>query len=81
MLQSGSQLLLHRAGLMRNAPSEEQLWSYLTQLASALRVVHCAGLAVRTGSLMPSKVLLTSHATGRIRIGERWPHRGTTSRE
>lgn len=57
------------AGLMRNAPSEEQLWSYLTQLASALRVVHCAGLAVRTGSLMPSKVLLTSHATGRIRIG------------
>ena len=61
---------------MRNAPSEEQLWSYLTQLASALRVVHCAGLAVRTGSLMPSKVLLTSHATGRIRIGQWLPPPG-----
>ena len=75
MLQSRSQLLLHCAGLMH---SDEQLWSYLTQLASALRVVHCAGLAVRTGSLMPSKVLLTSHATGRIRIGEHRPHQGTS---
>ncbi len=44
------------SGLVRNAASEEQLWSYLVQLASALRAVHSAGLACRAASLAPSKV-------------------------
>jgi PAB-dependent poly(A)-specific ribonuclease subunit 3 len=43
-------------GLVRNPASEEQLWSYLVQLASALRCVHSAGLAARAACLMPSKV-------------------------
>ncbi|PRW58104.1 PAB-dependent poly(A)-specific ribonuclease subunit 3 [Chlorella sorokiniana] len=54
-------------GLMRNPANEEQLWSYLVQLTSALRCIHSAGLAARPGCLMPSKVLVTS--TGRVRIG------------
>jgi PAB-dependent poly(A)-specific ribonuclease subunit 3 len=41
---------------MRNPANEEQLWSYLVQLASALRCIHQAGLAARPGCLMPSKV-------------------------
>ncbi len=45
------------SGLAHNAATEEQLWSYLVQLASALRVVHSAGLACRAASLAPSKVL------------------------
>ena len=44
------------SGLVRNAASEEQLWSYLVQLASALRAIHSAGLACRAASLAPSKV-------------------------
>jgi len=56
------------AGLMQTAaPSEETLWSYLVQLASALRAVHSAHLACHAACLSPSKVLLTS--TGRIRVG------------
>lgn len=43
-------------GLMRNPATEEQLWSYLVQLTSALRCIHGAGLAARPGCLMPSKV-------------------------
>lgn len=42
-------------GLMRNPANEEQLWSYLVQLTSALRCIHSAGLAARPGCLMPSK--------------------------
>jgi PAB-dependent poly(A)-specific ribonuclease subunit 3 len=38
---------------------EETLWSYLCQLACALRVVHSAGLFVGEASLHPSKILLT----------------------
>lgn len=41
---------------MRNPATEEQLWSYLVQLTSALRCIHGAGLAARPGCLMPSKV-------------------------
>ena len=52
---------------MRSPASEEQLWSYLTQLASALRAIHGAGLAARPPCLAPSKVLVTS--SGRVRIG------------
>lgn len=40
---------------MRNPATEEQLWSYLVQLTSALRCIHSAGLAARPGCLMPSK--------------------------
>jgi PAB-dependent poly(A)-specific ribonuclease subunit 3 len=44
--------------------SEEVLWSYTTQLASAIRAIHAAGLACRVVTL--SKVILTSK--NRVRI-------------
>lgn len=56
-------------GLQRAPATEQQLWAYLTQLAAALRAVHAAGLAVGAALLTPSKVLLASRATSRIRIG------------
>lgn len=57
------------AAISRSAPpTEEQLWSYLVQLVSALRAAHGVGLLLRPASLLPSKVLLTS--PGRIRVGE-----------
>ena len=59
------------AGLQRAPATEQQLWAYLTQLAAAIRAVHAAGLAVGAAALMPSKVLLASRATSRIRIGDR----------
>ncbi|KAM0713616.1 hypothetical protein Q7P37_010578 [Cladosporium fusiforme] len=37
---------------------EQELWSYIVQLANALKAVHSNGLAART--LVPSKVLVTS---------------------
>ncbi|KAL2653446.1 hypothetical protein R1flu_021574 [Riccia fluitans] len=46
--------------------SEEQLWSYLVQLAAALRAVHSAGLFFRPGGLHPSKVILPTR--GRLRV-------------
>ncbi|KAL0091718.1 hypothetical protein J3Q64DRAFT_1846468 [Phycomyces blakesleeanus] len=36
---------------------ETTLWSYITQITSALKVIHTAGLALRT--LEPSKILMT----------------------
>ncbi|KAI3433530.1 hypothetical protein D9Q98_003340 [Chlorella vulgaris] len=54
-------------GLVRTPASEEQLWSYLVQLASGLRCIHSAGLAARPACLQPSKVLLC--VAGRVRIG------------
>lgn len=36
---------------------ETTLWSYITQIASAIKKVHKAGLAVR--SIEPSKILVT----------------------
>jgi len=54
-------------GLVRNSCTEEQLWSYLVQISSALRALHTNGLVARTGNLMPNKVLLTS--AGRVRLG------------
>jgi hypothetical protein len=54
-------------GLVRTPASEEQLWSYLVQLASGLRCIHSAGLAARPACLQPSKVLLCG--AGRVRIG------------
>lgn len=44
------------SGLVRNAPTEEQLWAYLVQITSALRAIHGAGLACRAAILAPSKV-------------------------
>ncbi|KAL1914490.1 uncharacterized protein VTP21DRAFT_8873 [Calcarisporiella thermophila] len=43
---------------------EAVLWSYITQLASALRVIHKAGLAARV--FEPSKILITGK--NRLRI-------------
>ena len=43
---------------------EHELWSYLVQLASALKSIHEAGLAAQT--VLPSKVLLTSK--NRVRL-------------
>ena len=57
------------AGLQRAPAAEQQLWTYLTQLAMALRALHTAGLAVGSAGLAATKVLLTSRATARIKIG------------
>lgn len=57
------------AGLQRAPAAEQQLWAYLTQLAAVLRAVHAAGCAVGGSGLAPSKVLLTSRVTARIKIG------------
>ena len=57
------------AGLQRAPAAEQQLWTYITQLAAALRAVHVAGCAVGAPGLAPSKVLLTSRSTARIKIG------------
>lgn len=46
--------------------TEDQLWSYTIQLATALRAIHGAGLICRGGALDASKVLITSR--GRIRL-------------
>ena len=68
MLVAPRQRVFVRAGMGRAAPpSEEQLWSYLVQLTSALRAAHGAGLLLRPAALVPSKILLTS--PGRIRVG------------
>jgi PAB-dependent poly(A)-specific ribonuclease subunit 3 len=44
--------------------SEKVLWSYIVQIASALKIIHNTGLAVRL--IEPSKILLTSK--NRIRL-------------
>lgn len=44
--------------------SEQILWSYVTQIANALKAIHSAGLAARI--IDPSKILLTSK--NRIRL-------------
>lgn len=46
--------------------SEDQLWSYIVQLASVIRSVHAAGLFFRPGGLHPSKILVPSK--GRLRV-------------
>ena len=53
--------------LVRRAATPDQLWSYLVQLACALRAAHSAGRAVRAAALHPSKVLLIP--PGRLRVG------------
>lgn len=54
------------SGLVHSPVTEEQLWSYLVQLTSAIRAAHSSGLALRPGSLAPSKVIITE--MGRIRV-------------
>ncbi|XP_024398844.1 uncharacterized protein [Physcomitrium patens] len=54
------------SGVVHLTVNEEQLWSYMVQLATVLRAVHSAGLYFRPGGLHPSKVILTSK--GRIRV-------------
>lgn len=43
------------SGLVINAPSAAQLWSYATQLTAAARAAHAAGLIIGPASLMPTK--------------------------
>lgn len=57
------------AGLQRAPAAEQQLWTYLTQIAMALRAAHTAGLAVGAAGLAATKVLLTSRSMQRIKIG------------
>lgn len=64
------------AGLQRAPAAEQQLWTYLTQLAMALRALHTAGLAVGSAGLAATKVLLTSRATARIKIGMQLQRKG-----
>lgn len=55
----------NRYGRPANAlVSEQLLWGYITQIASAMKSIHAANLAVRC--MDPSKVLLTEK--GRIRL-------------
>jgi PAB-dependent poly(A)-specific ribonuclease subunit 3 len=44
--------------------TEQIMWSFMVQVASALKIIHAAGLAAQT--ILPSKVLITSK--NRIRI-------------
>lgn len=60
-------MLERQPSTCRNPATEDQLWSYLVQLASVLRAVHSAGLACFPACLVPSKVLLTTN--GRLRLG------------
>lgn len=54
----------NRYGRTTTIVSEQLLWGYITQIASAMKSVHAANLAVRC--MDPSKVLLTEK--GRIRL-------------
>ncbi len=47
--------------------TEDDLWSFLVQMTSALRAIHSAGLEVGSEAFHPSKVLLCS--PNRIRLG------------
>lgn len=58
---------LHFAHIQnQTVAAEDQLWSYLVHLASAIRTVHSAGLALRPEGLLSTQILLTSN--GRLRI-------------
>jgi len=54
-----------RSGSVPDLVSEAALWSYIAQIASAIKTVHEAGLAVRI--LDPSKILL--YGKNRVRLG------------
>ena len=55
--QAVLQAELQAAGISTMLVPETTLWSYITQVASAIKAAHTAGLAVRT--IDPSKILLT----------------------
>ena len=63
-----AQALLHArfqsAGVNSMPVPETTLWSFITQLASALKTIHSHGLAAR--SIEPNKILMTSK--NRLRI-------------
>jgi hypothetical protein len=48
-----------QSGLVINAPSAAQLWSYATQLTAAARAAHAAGLILGPACLIPTKVRLS----------------------
>lgn len=52
------------AGINGMPVPETTLWSFITQLASALRTIHSAGLSART--IEPTKIIMTSK--NRLRI-------------
>ncbi|KAK6539970.1 PAB-dependent poly(A)-specific ribonuclease subunit 3 [Orbilia ellipsospora] len=54
----------HGTNQNQNANTEHMLWTYIVQIASALKTIHAAGLAART--IQPNKILLTNK--NRIRI-------------
>lgn len=55
---------MHRGRNTHNQITEQVLWSYMTQIASALKVIHSHGLAARI--IDASKILLTGK--NRIRL-------------
>lgn len=63
-----AQALLHArfqaAGVNGMPVPETTLWSFITQLSSAIKTIHAAGLSART--LEPNKILMTSK--NRLRI-------------
>lgn len=63
--------------LVNNTPGADQLWSYLVQLAAAVRAAHAAGMAVRAACLHPSKVsvglcVFWARGWARRQGGARW---------
>jgi PAB-dependent poly(A)-specific ribonuclease subunit 3 len=64
-----AQALLHArfqaAGINGIPVPEPTLWSFITQIASALKTIHEAGLSART--IEPTKILMTSK--NRLRLG------------
>ncbi len=54
-------------GAQKATLTEEDLWSFLVQMTSALRAIHSAGLEVGSAAFHPSKVLLCS--PNRVRLG------------
>ncbi|KAI9492444.1 hypothetical protein BDB00DRAFT_828120 [Zychaea mexicana] len=63
--QAMMQAELQAAGINSVLIPETTLWSYITQIASAIKTAHGSGLAVR--SIEPSKILMTGKH--RVRIG------------
>lgn len=63
-----AQALLHArfqaAGINGMPVPETTLWSFITQIASALKTIHSAGLSART--IEPTKIIMTSK--NRLRI-------------
>lgn len=63
-----AQALLHArfqaAGINGMPVPETTLWSFITQMASALKTIHSAGLSART--IEPTKIIMTSK--NRLRI-------------